>query len=227
MGITRRLGQLRRRLGVKAIALLSGGLDSATSMLIARQEMKIVLAITFDYGQRARGNEILASKNLCQQYGINHCVIELPFMQDLQSGLIAGSELNIDNPWVPNRNGLFINLAAAYAESMNCEMVICGFNREEAVDFPDNSREFIDRINQALYYSTLNHVQAISYVQSMDKAEIIIKARELGLNLNWLWSCYLDGKQACGECPSCLRNIEAFKKAGIDYAKDFIPGETN
>ncbi|MDD3268902.1 MAG: 7-cyano-7-deazaguanine synthase QueC [Syntrophomonadaceae bacterium] len=207
---------------MKGVTLLSGGLDSVTSMLLARQEMDICLAITLDYGQRARNHEIQVSTRLCQRHNIKHCIIELPFMYDLQSGLIKGSGMDLDNPWVPNRNGLFINLAATFAENLGAEYVICGFNAEEAVDFPDNSVEYADALNQALYYSTLNHVKVISYVQRMNKTEIIKAALSLGIDLNSLWSCYEDGMLPCGKCPSCIRTKEAFEKAGIDYGKDFI-----
>ncbi len=207
---------------MKAIALLSGGLDSATSMLLAQKDMEIVLAITIDYGQKARTHEMQVSLNLCRKHNIKHCIIELPFMSDLPSGLIKGSSLDVNNPWVPNRNGLFINLAAAYAESLGAERVVCGFNAEEAVDFPDNSLEYVDAVNKALYYSTLNHVKVISYVQGMNKQEIIKAAINMGIDLNSLWSCYEDGNLPCGHCPSCLRNMESFQKAGIEYGKNFV-----
>ncbi|MEN6349454.1 MAG: 7-cyano-7-deazaguanine synthase QueC [Syntrophomonas sp.] len=207
---------------MKAVALLSGGLDSVVSMLLGKQELDICLAITIDYGQKARINEIRAAKNICVQHGIEHRLIELSFMKDLKSGLLEGSGMELSSPWVPNRNGLFINLAAAYAENLDAGRVICGFNREEAVDFPDNSSAYIKSLNSSLYFSTLNHVEVVSYVQGMDKLEIIKRAQEMGLDFRSLWSCYVDGIRPCGQCPSCLRNKEAFEKAGINYVEDFI-----
>ncbi|MDD2619370.1 MAG: 7-cyano-7-deazaguanine synthase QueC [Syntrophomonadaceae bacterium] len=200
---------------MKAVTLLSGGLDSVTSMLLAQRDIKIILALTIDYGQRARFNEIQVSSKLCEMHAIKHMVVRLPFMLDIQSGLLEGSGMNIDSPWVPNRNGLFINLAAAYAESLGAEYVICGFNAEEAIDFPDNSAEYVGSLNQALEYSTLNHVKVISYVQDMNKLEIIKTALTLGIDLNSLWSCYEGGEHPCGKCPSCIRTKEALKKVGI------------
>lgn len=207
---------------MKAVALLSGGLDSVVSMLLARKEVKVEMALTIDYGQRARKNEIKAAQNICRIYNINHEIVELPFMSKIQSDLIKEEMLPITNPWVPNRNGLFINLAACYAESMGAELVICGFNREEASNFPDNSVEYVKALNQALYYSTFNHVEVKSFVQDMDKIDIIRKAAELGLDFRYIWSCYQGGEKPCGKCPSCLRNLEAFAKAGIEYNEDFI-----
>ncbi len=202
--------------------LLSGGLDSAVSLLKSREEVETILALTFDYGQRARDNEIKASCNICSQLGIKHKVVKLPFMQDLHSELLTTSDVPLNNPWVPNRNGLFINIAATYAENIQADLIICGFNREEAVIFPDNSGEFIQAINQSLYYSTMNHVQVKSYVSNLDKEQIIREGIRLGLDFRHIWSCYQGTDKPCGECVSCLRNKNAFAKAGVMYVTDFI-----
>lgn len=207
---------------MKAVVLLSGGLDSVVSMLLARQRAELVLALTIDYGQRARINEIRASQNLCRIYDIPHKVVHLPFMADMHSDLVKDSNMEIANPWVPNRNGLFLNLAACYAESLKAQMVVCGFNLEEALNFPDNSAEYVDALNAALYFSTMNHVKVQSFTQEMDKIDIIKEGVRLGLNFRYIWSCYQGGEKPCGKCSSCLRNQEAFIKAGVEYSEDFI-----
>jgi 7-cyano-7-deazaguanine synthase len=201
---------------LQAVALLSGGLDSVVSLLLARQQANIVLALTIDYGQKARLNEIKASAAFCGLYSIPHKVIQLPFMQDMKSGLIEASGMEDNAPWVPNRNGLLINVAACYAENLHADWVVCGFNREEGVDFPDNTREFVEAVNLGLSYSTLNHVKLISLVQDMDKVGIVNAARSLGIDLDLIWSCYRPGEKPCGQCPSCLRNLEAYRKVGIE-----------
>jgi len=200
---------------MKAIALLSGGLDSTVSMLLAQQENEIVLALTLDYGQRAAQREIFASRDICQRFGIPHKIIELPFMSEFKSGLFVNSGLPVSRAWVPNRNGLFLNLAACFAEDVKADLVVCGFNREEGVDFPDNTSEYVDSVNRALYFSTQNHVKVVSLVQGMDKADIFKQAVALGLKLESLWSCYNGGDEPCMTCPSCLRNMQALEKAGM------------
>lgn len=206
---------------MRGIALLSGGLDSVVSMLKAKTVMDIILAITVDYGQRAKEKEIASSRNLCKKLGISHKVIKLEFMQEIESGLNETSQINDITPWVPNRNGLFINLAAAYAEYLKADYILCGFNREEAIDFPDNSAEFVTAANQSLFYSTLNHVELKSFVIDLDKVQIIKEALKMGIDLNNTWSCYRNTEYPCGVCPSCKRNIAAFKKAGLNY-EDYI-----
>jgi 7-cyano-7-deazaguanine synthase len=183
---------------MKAVALLSGGLDSVVSMLLASKEVEIVLAITVDYGQRAAKQEIAASQRIAHDMGIPHQVICLPFMMELNSDLLKPDNSCIVNPWVPNRNGLLISLAACLAENLGAQMVICGFNREEAAIFPDNSSSFIEAVNSALSYSTRNHVFAKSFVQNMTKEDIVRQALLLDVNLDSLWSCYQDGDEPCG-----------------------------
>jgi 7-cyano-7-deazaguanine synthase len=200
---------------VNAVALLSGGLDSTVSTLLALSRLKIELALTFDYGQKAAENEKMAAKWFCEKYGIKHQIIQLPFMLEMKSGIIEDSGMEVDSPWVPNRNGLFINIAACYAENLHASRIVCGFNRDEGMDFPDNTSEFVDAVNSSLYFSTLNHVQVISLVQEMDKAEIVTTALTLGLDFSKLWSCYQPGYKPCGTCPSCIRNQQAFEKVGI------------
>ncbi|MFY9324070.1 MAG: 7-cyano-7-deazaguanine synthase QueC [Syntrophomonadaceae bacterium] len=200
---------------MKAVALLSGGLDSVVSMLLASKEVEIVLAITVDYGQRAAKQEIAASQRIAHDMGIPHKVICLPFMMELNSDLLKPDNSCIVNPWVPNRNGLLISLAACLAENLGAQMVICGFNREEAAIFPDNSSSFIEAVNSALSYSTRNHVFAKSFVQNMTKEDIVRQALLLDVNLDSLWSCYQDGDEPCGGCSSCITNQDAFRKVGI------------
>ena len=200
---------------MQAVALLSGGLDSVVSMLLASKEVEIVLAITVDYGQRAAKQEIAASQRIAHDMGIPHKVICLPFMMELNSDLLKPDNSAIVNPWVPNRNGLLINLAACLAENLGAQMVICGFNREESAIFPDNSSSFIKAVNSALSYSTRNHVFAKSFVQNMTKEDIVRQALLLDVNLDSLWSCYQDGDEPCGGCSSCITNQDAFRKVGI------------
>lgn len=207
---------------MSAVVLLSGGLDSVVSLLKAKEDNAIILAITIDYGQRARINEIKASKNISKILGIKHKVVELTFLKDFNSELMQDTNLPIINPWIPNRNSLFINIAAAYAENLEADLVICGFNKEEADIFPDNSLAFVEAINNSLFYSTKNQVKVKSYVDNLDKVEIIKEGVRLGLDFRYIWSCYQGEEQPCGECSSCVRNKQAFAKAGVLYNEDFI-----
>lgn len=212
----------------KSVVLLSGGLDSAVNLAKAVEETKVILGITFDYGQKARLREINSAKQLLAHYGIEHEVISVPFLQavtktslvaedsvpQLQSDQLDDLTVCTDTAakvWVPNRNGLFINIAAAYAETLGAAEIIVGFNREEAATFPDNTPKFIAAINQALAYSTQNKCQVNCYTLELDKKEIVELGQRLKLPFNLLWSCYLGGDKMCGTCESCQRLLRALK----------------
>lgn len=213
-----------------AIAILSGGLDSAVSTDIARQYHNVKMAITFDYGQRAAAQEIRAAKVLCNYWGADHRVIEFKLLSELGTSALTHKakklpHLNVsdidqdklatlasaEQVWVPNRNGVFINITAAIAEAENFQWIIVGFNREEAETFPDNSPRFIDATNSCLAQSTLSQPQVISYVKEMDKTEILKQAVERNVPVDKLWSCYDGLEKWCGLCESCARTIRAMQ----------------
>lgn len=219
----------------KAIGLLSGGLDSSVSLALAKKKgLSIRFALTFDYGQKSLLQEINASRTICDFLKVPQRIIRLDWVKEMirESPLIKGgrnlpslkpSDLNKRNVmknsaravWVPNRNGVFINIAAAFAESMKVNFIVTGFNREEAATFPDNSPDFIKAINQSLKWGTLNKVKVISFTINMNKIDIFQTGRELGLPLEKTWSCYEGSNLPCGRCESCLRRKRA-EKALID-----------
>ncbi|MHC4507323.1 MAG: 7-cyano-7-deazaguanine synthase, partial [Planctomycetota bacterium] len=143
----------------KAVALLSGGLDSVVATAAAARSGGVVLALTFDYGQRSRKREAAAARSVARALGVKWKRVALPWLAELipesmrraGKGLPRPREAELDDPsrrkraarsvWVPNRNGVFLNIAAAYAEHSGARAVVAGFNREEARAFPDSSPE--------------------------------------------------------------------------------------
>lgn len=203
---------------VKSIVLLSGGLDSTVSASIARQKTAPLFALTFDYGQRAARMELDAAQKICRSLKIKHKAIKLPFFEEFSRLMLLRSKNTdikkaekVESLWVPNRNGLFINIAACYAEYYGAGLIITGFNREEACEFPDNSAEFLEAVNESLRYSTLSRVKVESYVADLTKKEIYQLGIKHNAPLEFIYSCYLGEKEMCGKCASCKRLIEASK----------------
>ena len=212
----------------KSILILSGGLDSTVSAYLACHETQPILALTFDYGQRATTREQQASQKIAGRLGVDHRVIKLPWLEEVtQTGLVNRNQplphltpADLDNKdkgrvsaravWVPNRNGVFLNVAASFAESLGAELLVTGFNKEEAATFPDNSAPFVQAANSFFQYSTLSHIKVTSYTLSMTKREIVAKGRELKIPFEELWSCYEAGPSPCQVCESCLRMARAF-----------------
>ncbi len=219
----------------KAVILLSGGLDSFVSLAAAQNNYDIKLALTFDYGQRAADDEIKASKKICEIYNIEHKVIKLPFLGNISNSALNNNDENLefDNlginsmkaVWVPNRNGLFLNIAACFCDALGFQYIIFGANKEEAGTFSDNSKEFCATADEFLKYSTLNGVKVLAPLIDLEKFEIINLAIKLNVDLSLLKSCYNStGKgRHCGVCESCKRLKNAIlKSSNKDLIKLFF-----
>ena len=202
----------------KAVVLLSGGLDSTVAFHLSAG---VVLALTFDYGQRAAKREVTCARRIARRRGVRHLALRLPWLAggaltdrsralprpDLASP--KQTRASADAVWVPNRNGVFIAVAAAFAERLGAGRVVVGFNREEARTFPDNSRGFIVAMNRALSFSTRGAVRVESPTAAWDKRRIVREARSRGIPLEPLWPCYEGGRAWCRKCESCRRSLRA------------------
>ncbi len=216
--------------------MLSSGLDSVAALSIAQDQMDVDLALVFDYGQRSAEREIEYSKKVSAHFGIDHRVIELDWLSSVTKTSLVNTDNDVPemsmekiaddadpsicidsakNVWVPNRNGVFINIAASFAESMGMSYVIVGFNKEEGATFPDNTTEFITAIDESLSYSTMNGVKVLSPLIDMDKKEIVSKSIELNAPLAFSWSCYYGDDVPCGVCESCMRRKRAFAEINV------------
>ena len=201
----------------KSIILLSGGLDSVVSLALEKKNLNITLALTFDYGQKSATKEIVASKKLCEFYNLEHKVIKLDWLKEItKTALVSAEEVpsgdalnNEENSakavWVPNRNGLFLNIAGAFADAQNFSHIIIGANKEEAQTFPDNTKDFIERVNAEFEFSTRIKPQVVAPLIDCDKVEIVRLALENNVPLEMLNSCYKNTQKHCGICESCVR----------------------
>lgn len=195
----------------KGIILLSGGLDSLVSLGLGGYDVS--LALTFDYGQKSVKDEVEASAKICEYYGIEHKVIKLKWLKNItHTALVSDDKLpdKIDensakNVWVPNRNGLFLNIAGSFADAEGYDYILIGANKEEAQTFPDNTKEFIERVNAEFEFSTQKHPKVIAPLINYDKNDIVKLALENDIPLNLVKSCYAGGERHCGKCESCIR----------------------
>lgn len=213
-----------------SIVLLSAGLDSTVNLYEAIRCSSVRWALTFNYGQRAANREIFFAKKLCQELGIPHKTIELDWFGQFsqRSALCSEEELpqldfsqlddqgvcthSAQRVWVPNRNGIFLNIAAGFAEGAGAQWIVPGFNAEEAQTFPDNSEDFLRALNQSLAYSTRTGVVVRCFTTHLAKAAIVRRGQELGVNFDLVWPCYEAGEKPCGQCESCLRYRRAWNR---------------
>lgn len=215
----------------RSIILLSGGLDSLVSLGLAKEEYGVSLALTFDYGQKSAKKEIETSKKICDYYGTEHKVIKLDWLKDITHTALVSekdlpeeiSENSAKSVWVPNRNGLFLNIAGAFADGENYDYIIIGANKEEAENFPDNTEEFIERVNAEFEFSTQKHPKIVAPLLNYDKNDIVKIALENNIPLQYVFSCYSDGEKHCGKCESCTRLKSALiANNDIKYIKELF-----
>jgi len=223
----------------KSLVLLSGGLDSVVNFAVAYEKTDVELILTFDYGQEAVDKEIKSSRMIAQKYKILHHIIPLDFLSSMNSSLTGGHNRTGKIPdfdknklddkeyslktaravWVPNRNGIFLSIAAAYADSYSFDEIVTGFNKEEGKTFPDNSKDFIKISNQAFKLSTMYHPIVKSYTADKTKSEIVKMGKDFNAPFEYVWSCYHGGKKMCGKCESCQRLIRALE--ANDFLEEF------
>lgn len=222
----------------RAVVLLSGGLDSATTLAISRRDGFVAHALSFDYGQRHK-LELDAARRVAASLDANEHRIAV-----IDLRVFGGSALTADVPvpknrqpedeipitYVPARNTIFLSYALAWCEVLGAEDIFIGANAIDYSGYPDCRPDFISAFEKLAGVATKAGVEGTSFrihapLIAMSKAEIIRKGMELGVDFSLTHSCYdptADGA-ACGECDSCRLRLAGFRDAGlidpIRYAK--------
>lgn len=215
-----------------AIVLLSGGLDSATCLLIAREQAFEVHALSFDYGQRHR-IELDRARALVARYGaMEHRIVCIDFPA---AGASALTDPSIEVPrgslgsqpipitYVPARNTLFLAHAAAWGEGIGAADIFIGANALDYSGYPDCRPEFLEAFEAAVNLGTKVGVEgSLAFrirapLLRMTKAEIVARAAALGLDFRLTSSCYAptDDATPCGMCDACLLREKGFRQAGL------------
>lgn len=215
----------------KAISVFSGGLDCTVATAAYDKDYEIH-AITFDYGQKAAAQEIKASKRICEKMGWTHEVIELPWLSKISNSSLNTEEdipeVSVDdldnldkssetasNVWVPARNTVFTSIALSYAESINAEIIIVGWNNEEGATFPDNSKEYLEEFNNLIEVGSPEKIRIEAPCIDLNKEELVELGVKVGAPMKLSYSCYKGEDEPCGVCESCMRRKRAFEKVGI------------
>ena len=214
----------------KAVVLLSGGIDSAVCLWLAKEADWDVHSLSFNYHNRQK-RESEASAALAEKAEVvEHKVIDLPFLREL-GDLIAGRGLlsrNIPSAYIPARNMVFYSIAVSYAESIPAKYVIGGHNSLDHNSFRDSTPEFFGKLNELIKIGTLakEAPEIITPLSSLDKSGVLKEAIRLNVPLELTWSCYDRDDVACGTCAACRIRLQAFSsvkmKDPIRYAEETI-----
>lgn len=211
-----------------AIVLLSGGLDSATTLFYAQQKGFKVSCLIFDYGQRHR-REIEQAKQIARYANCRFEVIkiQLPWkgsaLLDRKVRLPERERIDpkeIPVTYVPARNIIFLSFAASFAESIGARSIFIGANAVDYSGYPDCRPKFFQAYQKVLKQGQKSGVQgkAIRIYTPLvrkTKAEIIRLGIKLNVPYHLTWSCYAGGRKPCGKCDSCVLRQKGFEKAGV------------
>ena len=213
----------------KSVVLLSGGLDSATTLAIALDDGYDVYALSFDYGQK-HNKELKCAEKIAEHYKVKHKIVKID-LSWAKSALtdkkikIPESRKNIGkgipSTYVPARNMIMLSFALAYAETINADAVFIGANAIDYSGYPDCRPGFYKAFQKAASLGTKKGAESkpiqIKYpLINMTKSNIIKKGMELEVPYHLTWSCYKGKKKACGKCDSCMLRLKGFKEAGYD-----------
>lgn len=217
---------------MKAVVLLSGGLDSTTALYAARRDGYEPVCLSIHYGQ-LHERELASAKKIAASLRLEHWIvpISLPWggsaLTDSQITLPKGrneKEMSGEIPvtYVPARNSIFLSLAASLAETKGAEAIYFGANALDCSGYPDCRPEFIEAFEEMILRGTKAGVQegrtlrVAAPLLRLSKAEIVCLGRELGVPFELTWSCYEGKELPCGECDSCLLRAKGFREAGVE-----------
>lgn len=220
----------------KAVILLSGGLDSATVVAMAKAEGYSCYSMSFDYGQRHRA-ELQAAERVARQLGVvEHKVIGLNLngiggsaLTDSSIAVPESPTEGIPSTYVPARNTVFLALALGWAEVLEAREIFIGVNAVDYSGYPDCRPEFVDAFERMANLATRAGVEGQGFtirapLQQMSKGEIIQAGMRLGVDYALTVSCYQadDDGRACGKCDSCRLRAAGFIAAGVPDATPYF-----
>jgi 7-cyano-7-deazaguanine synthase len=208
---------------VKALVLLSGGIDSAVCLWWSRRQRWELSALTVDYHERPAA-ETRAVRDLLAAAGVRELVqVPLPFLKeisDLKKDGLRNPDLDAaPDSYIPARNMVFYSVAGYYAETLGIPLIVGGHNGIDPKTFPDSSPDFFGHVNSLYRLGLWSYGRAPVAIKlplaGKPKEEVVGMGRDLGVPFDRTWSCYFDGAKHCGRCPSCLERKAAFRGIGL------------
>lgn len=234
---------------MKAVVLLSGGMDSCVCVAIARERHGAgnVALLHAMYGQRTEARERQAFEDIAGFYGIEErLVVRLEHFRAIGGSALTDARIGVPEnklgagtpgpegaipvTYVPFRNAHFLSVGVSWAEAMGAGAIYIGAVAEDSSGYPDCRPEYYRVFQELIRVGTKPEtwIEMVTPVIGMKKSEILRRGRELGAPLHLTWSCYQGEELACGKCDSCLLRLRAFAEAGIadpiPYRKEAASG---
>jgi len=208
---------------MKKVIIYSGGMDSFTLLMQEKLAGHTVYALSFNYGQR-HSKELEYAKAVCEEEGIEHKIVDVTTInQLLQGSALTTAEIEVPEGHyeeesmkqtvVPNRNMIMLSLAIGWAVSLEADQVCFGAHSGDHAIYPDCRKEFMQQMNTVALGANWHPIEVTAPFIDIDKGDIAVIGRRLGLDYEKSWTCYKGGSVPCGVCGACQERAEAMKKA--------------
>lgn len=214
---------------MKAIVLISGGMDSLVSTAIAKRAGYDLAALHLNYGQRTERKELDCFERITAHYGIKEkLVVDVTHLSRIGGSSLTDKAIEVSKAdihskeiptsYVPFRNANILSIAVSWAEVIGARRIFIGAVEEDSSGYPDCRKEFYVAFNQMIKLGTkpTSDIQIITPVIEMKKSAIVKLGLEMKAPFELSWSCYQENDVACGECDSCALRLRAFQEVGIE-----------
>ena len=212
-----------------SLIVLSGGMDSVT--MLHEYADQIELAVNFSYGSNHNAREAECARAHCRELGIELIEIDLSFIgRYFHSSLLEGADAipegdydfdNMKSTVVPFRNGIMIAAATGLAESHGLDTVMLANHSGDHALYPDCSEAFIKAMAKAVKEGTYEGIKLLAPYTLLDKSQIAMRGKRLGIDYSTTYSCYRGGEKHCGRCGTCLERRKALADAGIEDTTEY------
>lgn len=213
---------------IDSVVIVSGGMDSVTLLhYLIKVEKRNPAVITFGYGQK-HDKEIEYARAQATLLGCqNHLVLDLALLRPLfANSALVSRETAVPNiqdvlgdpqppTYVPNRNMIFLALAAAYAETHDVGDIFYGAQRHDVYGYWDTTPQFLEQLNQVYKLNRRTPVTILAPFVHYSKTDILRQGLDMGVDYGLTWSCYEGREMACGQCPTCAERLKAFEEMGL------------
>lgn len=210
---------------MKAVVILSGGMDSTTLLYDVINQGYEVYALSIDYGQK-HSKELKGAMKTCEKLGINHKLINLDALNQVAPSSLTRDDQSVPEGHysdesmkltvVPNRNMVLLGLATSYAISLKADKLFYGAHAGDHAIYPDCRKEFVNAMKESIKLCDWHKLELEAPYLEIDKGDIAIKGKELNVDYSLTWTCYKGQEKSCGKCGSCTERLEAFEKAGVE-----------
>lgn len=212
-----------------SLIVLSGGMDSVT--MLHEYADQIELAVNFSYGSNHNAREAECARAHCRELGIELIEIDLSFIgRYFHSSLLEGADAipegdydfdNMKSTVVPFRNGIMIAAATGLAESHGLDTVMLANHSGDHALYPDCREAFIKAMAEAVKEGTYEGIKLLAPYTLLDKSQIAMRGKRLGIDYSTTYSCYRGGEKHCGRCGTCLERRKALADAGIEDTTEY------